>query len=118
MWARKKPIPAYARLKIIAQDKEKLRSILSELHRLGARLPPVESVHYVPAAGDRNAPRGFYTTTNHPTQVRLADEWVPVEEIEMDFLIVVDPAQKKARCHPLGKIKKGDLVVVGEEGVS
>ena len=67
--------------------------------------------------GDRNAPRGFYTTTNHPTQVRLADEWVSVEGIEMDFLIVVDPEKKQARCVPLGKISKGNLVVVGEEGV-
>jgi len=114
---KKKTDPSYARLRIVAQDKEKLRSILSELHRLGARLPPVQSVHYVPAASDRNVPREFYTTTNHPTQVRLADEWVTVEDIEMDFLIVVDPAKKKASCTPLGKIRKGDLVVVGEEGV-
>jgi len=114
---KKKTDPSYARLKIVAQDKDKLRSILSELHRLGARLPPVKSVHYVPAAGNKNAPKDFYTTTNHPTQVRLEDSWVPVEGIEMDFLIVVDPAKKKARCTPLGKIKKGDLVVVGEEGV-
>lgn len=114
---KKKTDPSYARLKIVAQDKDKLRAILSEVHRLGARLPPVNSVNYVPAAGDRNAPINFYTTTNHPTQVRLADEWIPVENIEMDFLIVVDPEHKKARCIPLGKIKKGDLVVVGEEGV-
>ena len=53
---KKKTDPGYARLKIVAQDKEKLRSILSELHRLGARFPPVQSVHYVVAAGDRNAP--------------------------------------------------------------
>ena len=49
--------------------------------------------------------------------MRLADEWVPVEGIEMDFLIVVDPDKKQARCVPLGKIRKGDPVVVGEEGV-
>jgi lysine-ketoglutarate reductase/saccharopine dehydrogenase-like protein (TIGR00300 family) len=114
---KKKTDPSYCRLKIIAHDKEKLRSILSELHRLGARLPPVQSVHYEPAIDNRNAPRGFYTTTNHPTQVRLFDEWVPVDDIEMDFLIIVDPEAKKARCTPLGKIRKGDLVVVGEEGV-
>ena len=70
---KKKTDPSYARLKIVAQDKDKLRSILSELHRLGARLPPVKSVHYVPAAGNKNAPKDFYTTTNHPTQVRLED---------------------------------------------
>jgi len=114
---KKKTDPSYARLKIIAHDKEKLRSILSEVHRLGARLPPVQSAHYVAANGDRDVPREFYTTTNHPTQVRLAEEWVPVEDIEMDFLIVVDPDAKKAWCKPLGKIRKGDLVVVGEEGV-
>lgn len=114
---KKKTDPSYARLKIVAQDKVRLRSILSELHRFGARLPPVKSVHYIPAAGDRNAPKGFYTTTNHPTSVRLDDAWVPVDAIEMDFLIVVDPSHKNARCVPLGKIKKGDLVVVGEEGV-
>jgi lysine-ketoglutarate reductase/saccharopine dehydrogenase-like protein (TIGR00300 family) len=114
---KKKTDPSYARLKIIAHDKEKLRSILSELHRLGARLPQVQSVNYEPATDNQNVPRGFYTTTNHPTQVRLFDEWIPVENIEMDFLIVVDPVKKTARCTPLGKIRKGDLVVVGEEGV-
>ena len=36
---KKKTDPAYARLKIVAQDKEKLRSILSELHRLAPGFP-------------------------------------------------------------------------------
>jgi hypothetical protein len=53
---KKKTDPSYCRLKIIAHDKEKLRSILSELHRLGARLPPVQSVHYEPATDNQNAP--------------------------------------------------------------
>ena len=97
---KKKTDPSYARLKIVAQDKEKLRSILSDSPSWRPS-SPVKSVHYVPAAGDRNAPKEFYTTTNHPTQVRLADEWVPVADIEMDFLIVVDPKKKQARCTPL-----------------
>ena len=41
-----------------------------------------------------------------------------VDSIEMDFLIVVDPVKKHARSVALGKIRKGDLVVVGEQGVS
>ena len=36
----------------------------------------------------------------------------------MDFLIVVDPKKKRAVSVALGKIRKGDLVVVGEQGVS
>lgn len=114
---KKKTDPSYARLRITAQNRDNLKAILSELHRLGARPLQEIPVHYVPAERDRDAPRGFYTTTNHPTQIRLADEWIAVDSIEMDFLIVVDPKKKQARAVPLGKIKKGDLVVVGEEGV-
>jgi lysine-ketoglutarate reductase/saccharopine dehydrogenase-like protein (TIGR00300 family) len=114
---KKKTDPSYARLKIVAANKEKLRSILSELHRLGAHPLEVKDVHAVPAEGDRIAPKGFYTTTNHPTQVKFDGEWIPVESIEMDFLIVVDPKGKRAQCTPLAKIRKGDHVVVGEQGV-
>ncbi len=114
---KKKTDPSYTRLRIAASNKEKLRSILSELHRLGAHPLEVKDVYLVPATGDRIVPKDFYTTTNHPTQVKVAGEWIPVTAIEMDFLIVVDVERKQARCMPLGKIHKGDNVVVGEQGV-
>ena len=114
---KKKTDPSYTRLRIAASNKEKLRSILSELHRLGAHPLEVKDVYLVPATGDRIVPKDFYTTTNHPTQVKVAGEWILVTAIEMDFLIVVDVEKKQARCMPLGKIHKGDLVVVGEQGV-
>ncbi len=115
---KKKTDPSYARLRIAASNKEKLQSILSELHRLGARPVAVKDVHLVPAEADQIVPKGFYTTSNHPTQVKYCGEWIPVASIEMDFLIVVDPVQKCAAAVALGKIHKGDLVVVGEQGVS
>jgi lysine-ketoglutarate reductase/saccharopine dehydrogenase-like protein (TIGR00300 family) len=115
---KKKTDPSYARLRIKASSKDKLQSILSELHRLGARPLEVKDVHLVPAEADRVVPKGFYTTSNHPTQVKYNGEWIPVESIEMDFLIVVEPGSKRARSVALGKIRKGDLVVVGEQGVS
>jgi lysine-ketoglutarate reductase/saccharopine dehydrogenase-like protein (TIGR00300 family) len=115
---KKKTDPSYARLRITASGKEKLLSILSELHRLGARPPDVKDVYLVPAESDRVVPKGFYTTSNNPTQVKYNGEWIPVEPIEMDFLIVVDPVKKRAVSVALGKIRKGDLVVVGEQGVS
>ena len=115
---KKKTDTSYARLRISASGKEKLHAILSEVHRLGGR--PVESkdVHLVPAEADRVVPKGFYTTSNHPTHVKCNGEWIPVGAIEMDFLIVVDPEKKTATAMPLGKIRKGNLVVVGEQGVS
>jgi lysine-ketoglutarate reductase/saccharopine dehydrogenase-like protein (TIGR00300 family) len=115
---KKKTDPSYARLRIAASNKEKLHSILSELHRLGARPLEVKDVHLVPAEGDHNVPKGFYTTTNHPTQVKNSGEWITVEPTKMDFLIVVDQKKKTAHSTALARIKKGDLVVVGEQGVN
>ncbi|MDD5143735.1 TIGR00300 family protein [Methanoregula sp.] len=115
---KKKTDTSYARLRISASGKEKLRAILSEVHRLGARPVEVMDVHLVPAEADHVVPKGFYTTSNHPTQVKYNGEWIPVEAIEMDFLIVVDPVRKTAKAEALGKIRKGNLVVVGEQGVS
>jgi TIGR00300 family protein len=115
---KKKTDPSYARLRIAASSREKLLSILSELHRLGARPVEIKDVCLVPAEWDRVVPRGFYTTSNNPTQVKFDGKWLPVFPIEMDFLIVVDPVNKIARSVALGKIKKDELVVVGEQGVS
>src|SRR5271169_5132644 len=76
---KKKTDPSYARLRIAASSRETLQSILSELHRLGARPLKVKDVHLVPAEADRVVPKGFYTTTNHPTQVKYCGEWIPVQ---------------------------------------
>lgn len=115
---KKKTDTSYARLRIGASGKEKLHAILSEVHRLGGSPVEVKDIRLVPAEADRVVPKGFYTTSNHPTQVKYNGEWVPVSAIEMDFLIVVDPDRKTATAMPLGKIRKGNLVVVGEQGVS
>jgi lysine-ketoglutarate reductase/saccharopine dehydrogenase-like protein (TIGR00300 family) len=115
---KKKADPSYARLRIAASTKAKLHSILSELHRLGVSPIEVKDVHLVHADGEFKVPKGFYTTTNHPTQVKYDGEWIPVTPTKMDFLIVVDKKSKTARSTALAKVKKGDSVVVGEQGVN
>ena len=114
---KEKTDPSYARLRISAAGREKLDTILSAVYRLGARPLDVRDVHTVPAEGDRILPKGFYSTTNHPTEIKYGGTWIPVESIEMDCLIVVDRQAKRARCMPLSKLRKGDLLVVGEQGV-
>ncbi len=114
---KKKTDPSYARLRVKTTDDSRLALILSELHRFGARPLEVEDVTLVAAERDRVVPRGFYSTTNHLTFIKFHDTWVPVQEIEMDCHIVVDPSAQTALCTPLSKIRKGDLVVVGEKGV-
>ena len=114
---KKKQDISYARLIISATDEEELENILSELHRLGARMPEVENIILGEAEGDKILPKGFYSTTNHPTFVKYEDKWIPVENIEMDCHIVIDKESPKAVCIPLSKIKKGDMIVIGERGV-
>ncbi|WP_332449330.1 ornithine cyclodeaminase [Methanoculleus sp.] len=108
---------SYARLRVAGPTERQLDAILSELHRLGARTPEISDVTLVPAEGDRILPKGFYSTTNHPTFIKYRDDWLPVERIEMDCHIVVDEKETRAVCTPISKIKAGDLVVVSEAGV-
>ncbi len=114
---KRKTDPSYARLKVNADTDSRLFEILSEIHRYGARLLEIKDITVIPAEGDRIVPKGFYSTTHHRTSVKYMGEWLPVENIEMDCLIVVDTGTKKAACTPLSKLRKGDCVVVGEAGV-
>ncbi len=108
---------SYARILIKADSREQLDYILSELLKIGAKIPEVEEVKLRLAPKDRTLPEGFYSTTNHPTYVLISGEWVGVENIEMDVAIVVDTENKSARGKPISDIKKGDLVVVGNRGI-
>jgi lysine-ketoglutarate reductase/saccharopine dehydrogenase-like protein (TIGR00300 family) len=114
---KRKTDPSYTRLRVVASDEVKLAAILSELHRHGARPLEVEDVMLEAAEGDRIVPRNFYSTTNHPTFVKVHGSWIPVDEIKMDSIIVVDPARRKAACKTLSRLRSGDMVVVGEQGV-
>jgi lysine-ketoglutarate reductase/saccharopine dehydrogenase-like protein (TIGR00300 family) len=70
-----------------------------------------------PAPADRTVPVDFYSTTNHPTEVRYDGEWLAVENPEMDCAIVVDPEARRATTKPLSAIEAGEYVVTGEAGV-
>ncbi len=107
--------PSYARILVTGKDDEHLDDILSELHRLGARLPEVEDVKVEAATANRVVPKGFYSTTNHPTYVKYKGEWRAVESIKMDSVIVIEG--ERAVCKTIGHIKKGDLIVVGKHGI-
>jgi len=109
--------PSYARILVKAKDRGQLDDILGELHKFGATLPEIEEVELAPAPKDRTLPDGFYSTTNHPTYVRIDEDWVPVMGTEMDITIVVDRSKGRANAKPINEVKKGDLVVVGSRGI-
>jgi len=111
----KKNDTSYVQITVTGEDSLHLERILLELNALGARLLEMEDVRSQIAPGDMVVPRGFYTTTNHPTYVRYHGIWVEVEANHMDGIIVLHDG--RAVCTPIGHIKKGDRVVIGTTGV-
>ncbi|MFA9516234.1 TIGR00300 family protein [Halopenitus sp. H-Gu1] len=113
---------SYCRLRVTADDDVTLREILHELHQNGAVLEDPPNVTLEPAPADRVVPSGFYSTTNHPTEIRYGDEWIPVEHIEMDCALVVEPhgdadGGPRAYTKVLNAIEAGDLVATDESGI-
>lgn len=62
-------------------------------------------------------PDDFYSSTNLPTSLLLGEAWIDVEGVMMDKAIVVNLDQRKATCKPILEVRKGDLVVVGDDGI-
>lgn len=114
---KRKKDTSLARIQVKADSDPLLGEILDELAEIGAMVVEIREVNLEAADKDKTLPSDFYSTTNHPTFIRYQDEWIPVENIEMDCMIVVDPESRKAIIKPIGRIKKGDLVVVGREGI-
>jgi lysine-ketoglutarate reductase/saccharopine dehydrogenase-like protein (TIGR00300 family) len=116
---RRKDEESYCRLAVTADSEAALRPILHELHQNGANMPDPVDAALRPAPADRVVPEGFYSTTNHPTQVRVDGEWVEVTNIEMDCAVVVerDADPPRARTKVLNAVREGDLVVTGEAGI-
>ncbi|RMF90835.1 MAG: TIGR00300 family protein [Methanobacteriota archaeon] len=114
---KEKTEPSYTRILIKGRDRQHLDDILGELIKIGATVPEVEEAELKPAPKDRTLPDNFYSTTNHPTYIRIDSGWVKAENQEMDLVIVVDRKARTARCVPISDVRKGDLIVVGKKGI-
>ncbi len=108
---------SYARIKVEAPNDEVLELILSELQQLGAVVVNAEDAHTATVEQQGVLPASFYSTTNLPTWVRLHGQWVAVENIEMDVVIVIDKQHNRAFCRPMHDVQIGDEVVVGHGGI-
>ena len=108
---------SYARILVKGKTPQHLEDILDEIIPLGAVPFEITEVKVVPAPANMVFPDNFYSTTNNPTQIYYKNKWISAEATMMDKVIVVDSQRKKAYCKPIRDIKKGDLIVIGEDGV-
>ena len=114
---KKKKDSSYARLLIQGNDRDHLHQILESVYREGAQPVSVQEVMLEPADEDMVMVDNFYSTTNNATQIYYDGTWINVQEMMMDKCIVVDTERKAAVCKMIRDIKKGDMMVVGEQGV-
>ena len=114
---KKKKDSSYARLLIQGNDRDHLHQILESVYREGAQPVSVQEVILEPADEDMVMVDNFYSTTNNATQIYYDGLWINVQEMMMDKCIVVDTERKAAVCKMIRDIKKGDMMVVGEQGV-
>ncbi|MFB6083507.1 MAG: TIGR00300 family protein [Halorientalis sp.] len=109
---------SYAKLLVSADSVEDLQSILHELHQNGANPADPDNATLQPAPADQVVPEGFYSTTNHPTEIRYDGEWIEVEDVEMDCAVVVEDGENPhAYTKVLNAVEEGDLIVTGEAGI-
>ena len=112
---KKKKDESYAELRIQGKSQDHLDRILELVYREGATAKIQKEVTLKSASKNNVIPDNFYSTTNNHTLIFLKDNWINVDNMMMDKCIVVK--SNKAKCTPIRDVKKGDKIVVGEEGV-
>jgi lysine-ketoglutarate reductase/saccharopine dehydrogenase-like protein (TIGR00300 family) len=114
---KKKSDVSMAKIIVSANSSSLLNQILDELSEIGASISEIKDAELLKSPKNKVVPPNFYSTTNHTTHILYKGDWLLVEDIEMDCMIVVDDIKNKAYCKPLGKVEKGDSIVVGREGI-
>ena len=112
---KKKKDQSYARLEVTGKNQSHLNTILKMVYREGAVSKLQQEVTLKKSPNNCVMPDNFYSTTNNRTQIFRKGKWVQVENTMMDKCIVVKG--NNAFCVPVRDIKKGDQIIVGEEGV-
>ena len=106
---------SYAKLRIIGKNKTHLNEIMTALHREGATTKAQKNCKTKLASKNMLFPDNFYSTTNNHTAIYHNNKWIDVDNMMMDKAIVIKG--NKAKCIPIREVKKGDKIIVGEEGI-
>lgn len=100
---------------VTAADEATVNRLLEQLQVHGANRALARDAAFVVADADGVLPEGFYATTNLPASVRVDGSWREVANPEMDCALVL--TREGPRTTPMHRVRRGDLVLVGHEGV-
>ena len=112
---KKKKDKSYARLLVVGKNQKHLDEILETIYREGAVSKYQKEITLKKSPKDYVMPDDFYSTTNNHTQVFYKGKWIQVENMMMDKCIVV--RGNRAFCVPVRDVRKGDQIIVGEDGI-
>ena len=112
---KKKKDQSYARLSVTGKNQKHLGEILETIYREGAVSKIQKEIQLKKSPKNMVMPENFYSTTNNHTQVFHNDKWIQVENMMMDKCIVLK--ENRAFCVPIRDLKKGDEVIIGENGI-
>lgn len=106
-----------ADVRVSAPSAGVMEDIVSQLIDLGAITTAETSNNAATETCDLDgvAPDDFYVTNIYPTEVKVNGQWITVQKQRMDGAIVIEDNQ--AQCKILRDLQKGDVVVVGVEGI-
>lgn len=102
-------------LEVQAPTKKVFDRVRADLMSLGLSETETQDAVFAEVDIEGTAPEGFYSTTNLATEVRVAGQWLPVQNQRMDATIVDDGGTY--RCVKLRDLKKGQKLVVGFAGI-
>lgn len=106
---------SYARLRVTGQDSAHLAEILDDIHQEGVTEVSPGEATLREAPADATLPVDFYSTTNNETRIYLGGKWLTAQKQMMDKCIIVQGGT--ASCTPIRDVRRGDMVVCGEEGI-
>jgi len=112
---KRKKDQSYVRLIVKGKNQKHLDNILETVYREGAVSKIQKEVRLKKSPKKYVMPDNFYSTTNNHTQVFHKKKWIQVENMMMDKCIVVKG--NRASCVPVIDVKKGDQIIVGEDGI-
>lgn len=102
-------------LEVTAPTKKVFDRVRADLMSLGLSETETQDAEFAEVDIAGTAPEGFYSTTNLATEVRVAGQWLPVQNQRMDATVVDDGGT--LRCVKLRDLQKGQRLVVGFAGI-